>query len=179
MGSIFIHRATFAIMLLLASHATLPAQAEPESASVVIESQDGLQRHVVRTGERLDYRTQGGSMQRKGLVESVQADSVTIAGKSVAYREMDILVKPRGKRRPIGLGLLVGGLVALPISVLFWIVSLLANLDNPTQGERALSALMTVLTLILLPLVVIVGFVLLITGAKRFDLRKGWKVGKG
>ena len=134
---------------------------------------------TLKIGDRLNYQTKGGKMQRKGHIEAVGDSSVTVAGKVVAFDSLEVLVHQRGKRKPAGLGLLVGSLVAEPISLLLFVVSLLFLLDNPSQGQRVIIGILAAFTLFIFPLLIILGVILLAVSSKRFDLRSLWKVRKG
>ena len=169
-----------ALLLLVATAAQgMQAQSEAESATLVIERVDGSRRDSLHMGDRLNYQTKGGKMQRKGMIEAVSDSSVTIGGDSIALDSLQVLVHQRGKRKPAGLGLLVGSLVAEPISLLLFVVSLLFLLDNPSQGQRVIIGILAAFTLFIFPLLIILGIILLAVSTKRYDLRSGWKVRKG
>jgi hypothetical protein len=157
----------------------LPAQTEAEAATLVIESQQGGQQQTLKIGDRLNYKVKDGRMQRKGRIEAVTDTSVTIAAKTLAFQDLDVVVQLKGKRQPVGGGLLVGSLIAEPITLLLWIVSLLFLLDNPSQGQRVLIGVLGVLVLIIFPLLLVLGIVLLAIGSKTYDLRSKWKLRKG
>ncbi len=169
----------FAICGVLVSSSLATAQSQPESSTLVIESQDGSHKHTLHVGDRLNYQVRGGTMQRKGRIEAIQDSSMTIAARQVVYADLDAVVHVRGKKKPAGMGLLIGSLVAEPISLLFWVVSLLFLLDNPSAGQRVIIGILTALTLFIFPLLIILGVVLVAVGSKRFDLRKKWKIHKG
>ncbi len=167
------------LSLLLAIAFQLPAQSEAESATLVIESQQGGQQHTLKIGDRLNYKVKDGRMQRKGRIEAVTDSSVTVAAKALAFQDLDVVVQLKGKRQPVGGGLLVGSLIAEPITLLLFVVSLLFLLDNPSQGQRVLIGVLGVLTIIVFPLLLVLGIVLLALGSKTYDLRDKWKLRKG
>lgn len=166
------------IMICLAAIG-LQAQSEPESATLLIESQSGKSHHYIKTGDRLNYQLKDSSMMRKGRIESVQDSSVTVAGKVLAFKDLKTVVHLRGNKRPLGGGLVVGSLVAEPISLLLFVVSLLFLLDNPSQGQRVIIGFLAAFTLFIFPLVFVLGIILLALGSKRFDLGKDWRLRKG
>ena len=157
----------------------LQAQTEPESSTLLIESQSGKSHHYIKTGDRLNYQLKDSSMVRKGRIESVQDSSVTVGGKVLAFKDLETVVHLRGKKRPLGGGLVVGSLVAEPISLLLFVVSLLFLLDNPSAGQRVIIGFLAAFTLFIFPLVFLLGIILLAVGSKRFDLRKDWRLRKG
>lgn len=168
----------FLIVLLLGNGAGLLAQSEPESSVLVIESQESGRQVKVHVGDRLDYQARGGTMQRKERVTAVQDSSVTIGQKEIPFSELEA-VQPKGNQAGLGLGVLIGSAVALPISLLLWVVSLLAALDNPTRGQRVLMVVLGLTTLVLFPLGIILGIILVATSRRKFRLGSYWRLRKG
>jgi hypothetical protein len=164
-------------LTLMASPAL--AQTEAESATLVIESQSGSQSQTLKVGDRINYQPVGGQMQRKGRLEAVGDSSLTIAGKAIAFKDLQAIVHIKGKKKPAGLGLLVGSLIAEPIGLLFFSVALLFLLDNPSAAQRVIIGILAVLTIFIFPLLIVLGLILLATGSKRYDLRSRWRLRKG
>ncbi len=135
-------------------------------------------KHAFKVGDRLNYQLKNSSMVRNGRNEPVQDSSITVAGKVLAFKDLETVVHLRGKKRPLGGGLVVGSLVAEPISLLLFVVSLLSLLDNPSTGQRVIIGFLAAFTLFIFPLVFLAGIVLLALGSKRFDLRGDWRLRK-
>jgi hypothetical protein len=167
------------LALLLCQLATAHAQSQPESSTLVIETQQGAQVRALQVGDRLNYQVKGGQMQRKGKITSVQDSSLTVGSQVLPFASLDVVTHVKGKTQSLGAGLLIGSLIAEPISLLFFVVSLLALLDNPTRGQRVLIGILSAFTIIIFPLVIVLGIVLLALGSKRYDLRTKYRLRKG
>ncbi len=168
------------VLILLCLAATgLRAQTEAESSTLLIESQSGKSHHYIKTGDRLNYQLKDSSMVRKGRITSVQDSSFTVAGKVLAFKDLETVVHLRGNKRPLGGGLILGSLVAEPISLLLFVVSLLFLLDNPSKGQRVIIGFLAAFTLFIFPLVLVLGIILFALGSKRFNLGKDWRLRKG
>jgi hypothetical protein len=164
------------LLTLMLVAAMASGQTEPESATLTLESRVGTEEHTLRVGDRVHYQVAGGRMQRKGTLTAVQDSSITVAGKQIAYRDIDLLVHVKARQQKVGAAITIGSAIAEPIALLLFVVTLLFALDNPTPGQRFLIAMMGVITLALLPIALVVGIVLLATGSRRFDLRSRWRI---
>lgn len=169
------------VVLFFCSGSALWAQSQPEAPTLVLESGQGDHVHEIKTGTRVHYQIKGGTMQRKGRLESVSDSAMVVAGQEVQFEDVEVVVERKGHRKPAGVGLTVRSLIALPIFLLLWLLGVRLWRGGSGTGGRVLLVLFTGVAFVLLPILVILGLIIIASSTHRYDLRKGWRIhaGKG
>jgi hypothetical protein len=168
-----------AAMAFMGQLATAIAQSQPESSTLVIETQQGSHHHDLKVGDRLNYQVKGGEMQRKGKIESVQDSSVTVGGQEIAFSSLDAVVHVKGHHRARGSGLAMKSLWGEIVAFLLFLLTVALWRGRSTAGQRGLILFFGVLAFAIFPLLLIVGLLMLAVGRKRYDLRTKYRLRKG
>jgi hypothetical protein len=156
---------------LVASASHVFPQSEPEGSGYVIE----MQRQIA-TGERVNYRPEGGRMQRKGIVDSIGIDYLSIGGKEVRLDDLELLVLRDSRQKRRGFLIACIGLVSEPIILLSLVFAVHTMRGTTSTGQRIFIAFILLFGIVLSPLLLIIGLILAAASFKRYDLRKEWGV---
>jgi hypothetical protein len=166
-------------LLLFVHPCSLIAQAEAESSTLVLESQQSRANQTIETGTLINYRLTGGQMQRSGRLEAVSDSTMTVAGKEVKLDEVDVLVRFKGKNKRMGKNLLIASLIAWPNSFILSLIAFWVEFLTGLLSLRPIATGLFFIFLVGMPILIIVALILMLTARKRFDLRKAWSLRKG
>jgi hypothetical protein len=166
------------VLAMVCCMATAQAQSEPESSTLVIESQQGEKQHEMHVGDRLHYQTKSDT-KGKGQIESIQDSSVTVAGHEVAFSDLQTVVHVKGHHRARGSGLLKKSIWGILISGVLLLLTFVLAGGRTTSGERGLLLVFALLALVFFPILLIIALIVLASGRAKYDLGDKWRLRRG